>query len=214
MAYKDRIVSISPEGRATIVYNGVRFYTSDRSVIAMANRGNIAGAARRYIGKSSLARELRKINKTVPKPIYQNINKALFEKVFKEKDKKTRVTIDRVSFAKFREKYKKISKEATGYMLENVKDKITDRIQLDTVPEELMNEIDQTIEDEVEKAYSEKGGSVTDNVITKINDRIKEKVKDYAVNADLDEEQKIRLLRLAETPEAEINNEVKNLKRY
>ena len=214
MAYKDRVVSISPEGRATIVYNGVRFYTSDRSVIAMANRGNIAGAARRYIGKSSLARELRKINKTVPKPIYQNINKALFEKVFKEKDKKTKVTIDRVSFAKFREKYKKISKEATGYMLENVKDKITDRIRLDTVPEELMNEIDQTIEEEVEKAYSEKGGSVTDNVITKINDRIKEKVKDYAVNADLDEEQKIRLLRLAETPEAEINNEVKNLKRY
>ena len=55
---------------------------------------------------------------------------------------------------------------------------------------------------------------MTDNVITKINDRIKEKVKDYAVNADLDEEQKIRLLMLAETPEAEINNEVKNLKRY
>lgn len=214
MAYKDRIVSITPEGRATIVYNGVRFYTSDKSVIAMARRGNIFGAARRYIGKSSLARELRKINKTVPKPIYQNINKALFEKVFKEKNKKTRVTIDRVGFAKFREKYKKISKEATGYMLDNVKDKITDRIQLDTVPEELMNDIDQTIEEEVEKAYAEKGGSVTDNVITKINDRIKEKVKDYAVNADLDEEQKIRLLRLAETPEAEINNEVKNLKRY
>lgn len=214
MAYKDRIVSITPEGRATIVYNGVRFYTSDKSVIAMAQRGNISGAARRYIGKSSLARELRKINKTVPKPIYQNINKALFEKVFKEKNKKTRVTIDRVSFAKFREKYKKISKEATGYMLENVKDKITATVRLDAVPEELMNDIDQTIEEEVEKAYAEKGGSVTDNVITKINDRIKEKVKDYAINADLDEEQKIRLLRLAETPEAEINNEVKNLKRY
>lgn len=214
MAYKNRIVSITPEGRATIVYNGVRFYTSDKSVIAMANRGNIAGAARRYIGKSSLARELRKINKTVPKPIYQNINKALFEKVFKEKNKKTRVTIDHIGFTKFKEKYKKISEEATGYMLENVKDKITDQINLDAVPEELMNEIDQTIEEEVEKAYSEKGGSVTDNVVTKINDRVKEKVKDYAVNADLDEEQKIRLLRLAETPEAEINNEVKNLKRY
>jgi len=214
MAYKDRIVSITPEGRATIVYNGVRFYTSDKSVIAMAQRGNISGAARRYIGKSSLARELRKINKTVPKPIYQNINKALFEKVFNEKNKKTRVTIDRIGFAQFREKYKKISKEATGYMLENVKDKISATIRLDTIPEELMNEIDQTIEEEVEKAYSEKGGSVTDNVITKINDRVKDKIRDYAVNADLDEENKIRLLRLAETPEAEINNEVRNLKRY
>lgn len=214
MAYKDRIVSITPEGRATIVYNGVRFYTSDKSVIAMARRGNISGAARRYIGKSSLARELRKINKTVPKPIYTNINKALFEKVFKEKDKKIRVTIDRAGFAEFRKKYEKVSKEATKYMLENVRDKIEKTIKLDQVPEELMNDIDQTIEEEVEKAYSEKGGSVTNDVISKINDRIKEKVKDYAINADLDEESKIRLLKLAETPQAEINNEVKDLQRY
>lgn len=214
MAYKDRIVSVTPEGRATIVYNGVRFYTNDKSVIAMARRGNFSGAAKRYIGKSSLARSLRQINKAAAKPIYQNVSEALFKKVFKEKNKKFRVSLTKNSFAKFRKQYKIVTETANKFMLDNIKEKVLGSAELDKVPEGLMNEMDQIIEEEVEIAYK-KGGSVTDNVINKINYRVKDHINDYiAQNPDLDEDTLRRLGKLAELPESELNNRLKKLEKY
>lgn len=214
MAYKDRIVSISPEGRATIVYNGVRFYTSDKSVIAMARRGNFSGAAKRYIGKSSLARSLRQINKAAAKPIYQNVSEALFKKVFKEKNKKFRVNLTKTSFAKFRKQYKSVTETANRFMLDNVKEKVLGSAELDQLPEELRNEVDQITEEEVEIAYK-KGGYVTDNVIDKIKNRVQDHLKDYiAQNPDLDEDTLQRLGKLAELPQNEINERLKKLTKY
>lgn len=216
MAYKDRIVSISPEGRATIVYNGVRFYTNDKSVIAMARRGNFSGAAKRYIGKSSLARSLRQINKQAAKPIYQNVSEALFKKVFKEKNKKFRVNLTKASFAKFRKQYKSVTETANRFMLDNVKEKVLGSAELDQLPEELRNEVDQIIEEETEKAYKEKGeGAITDPIVEKINYRVKEHITDYvAQNPDLDEDTLQRLGRLAELPESELYSRLRKLDRY
>lgn len=213
MAYRNRIVSTAPDGKTTISYNGVKFTTADKSVIKMAQKGNIEGAARRYIGKSSLARSIRQTNKQYANPIYQNVNQALFNKVFKEKDRKKKVRLTEKGFAEYRKKYKKLSAEANKYMMENVKDKVEAIDKIDKLPGELKKEIDEMISEEVEKAYSE-GGGVSNSVVDKINNRVKDKTEDYILShPELDQDMIKQLNEIAELPNAELNR-ISKLQEY
>ena len=213
MAYRNRIVSTAPDGKTTISYNGVKFTTSDKSVIKMAQKGNIEGAARRYIGKSSLARSLRQTNKQYPNPIYKNVNQALFNKVFKEKDRNKKVRLTEKGFAEYRKKYKKLSAEANKYMMENVKDKVEASDKMDKLPGELKKEIDEMINEEVEKAYAE-GGGVSNSVVDKINNRVKDKTEDYILShPELDQDMIKQLNEIVELPNAELNR-ISRLQEY
>ena len=182
MAIKEGIIGITETGKTIIAYNGVRFYTTDKSVIAMAARGgkSIASAAKRYIGKSSTARALRKANKEATKPIYENVAESLFKKVFKQKDKK-RLYLDKRSLADFRSKYKKTLEETAKYIDEAITDKVGISDHIDKLPESLKSEVDSIITEEVEKAYSEKG-IVENTDISRISGRIRDLVSDYKLN--------------------------------
>lgn len=178
MAYQNGIVGVNPDSGKTIIsYNGVRFYTTDKSVIAMAARGNVAGAAKRYIGKNSTARALRKANREAIKPIYKNVAESLYNKVFKQKDK-YKLELDKGSLAKFRSEYKKTLEETAKYIDEAVKDNIGISDHIDKLPEDLKAEVDSMIVEEVEKAYSEKG-QVENTDISRISARIRDLVTAY-----------------------------------
>lgn len=213
MAYRNRIVNTTADGKVTISYNGVKFTTADKSVIKMAEKGNIEGAARRYIGKSSLARSIRKTNKEYPNPIYKNVNQALFNKVFKEKDRKKKVRLTEKGFAEYRKKYKKLSAEANKYMMKNVNDKIEAAEQIEELPGDLKKEIDDMINEEVEKSYAE-GSGVTNGVVDKINKRVKDKTEDYILDhPELDQGMIRKLNQIAELPQTELNR-VSGLEEY
>lgn len=178
------IVGINPNGKTIIEYNGVRFYTKDASVIKMASSGNVAGAARRWAGKTSTAKQLRAANKAAAKPIYKNPTKSLYDKIFKagKKDRIGATASERKAFAK---KYKETTKEISNYIDNAVLDKMDMTDGLDRLPNDLQEKIKQTVRTEVEKAYAAKG-EVSDSDIKNIYDRVTIVTNDYLIaNPDL-----------------------------
>lgn len=180
MPYVDGIIGITAAGKTIISHNGVQFETTDKSVIAMAQRGNTAGAAKRYIGKSSTARALRQANKKAQKPIYSNVAEALYKKVFKQKDK-YQLKTDKKSLQDFRDLYRKTIKETEQYINEAVQDNVGIADYVDRIPGDLKAEVDNIITEEIEKAYSQKG-QVENTDISRISVRIRDTITDYREN--------------------------------
>lgn len=191
MAKREGIIGLSDTGKTIIAHNGVRFYTTDKSVIAMAQRGNVAGAAKRYIGKSSTARALRKANREANKPIYENVAESLYKKVFKQKDK-NRLNLDKRSLAEFRKKYRETIKETERYIEEAIKDNVGIADNMDRLPAPIRTKVDQIIQEEVEKAYSEKG-QVENTDLSRISNRISDVIEEYMAEEDLTDIDKDKL---------------------
>lgn len=173
------IIGVNPNGKTVIEYNGVRFYTKDASVIKMASSGNVVGAARRWAGKTSTAKQLRAANKAATKPIYKNPTKSLYEKIFKagKKDRIGATAQERLAFSK---KYKETSTEITKYIDNAVLDKLDMADGLDRLPNDLQEQIKSVVRQEVEKAYAAKG-EVDDSDIENIYDRVTRTMEDYII---------------------------------
>lgn len=207
---KDGIVSYNPEnGRAAISFNGRRFYTADKSVIAMAVRGNVEGAALRWTGKTSASRALRRINEAATKSLYDQVSKDLFRKIFLV-DKKDAIGTSAAELREFVKKYKETQTKVDKY----VNDAITDNLPFsevqDRLPADLRNRVNNIIRYESEKAYEEKG-EVNDSDLENINDRIIAEFNDYIIeNPDIDQYTRDLIQQYGETP----INEAAELERY
>ena len=176
----DGIIGVNPSGKTVIEYNGVRFYTKDASVIKMASSGNVAGAARRWAGKTSTAKQMRQANKASTKPIYKNPTKSLYEKIFKgrKEDRIGATKQERLAFAK---KYKETTEEVARYVEDAVLDKMDMLDGLDRIPADLRSQIKNMVRTEVEKAYAEKG-EVDDSDIERISAEATIIMDDYLIN--------------------------------
>ena len=183
MARREGIIAVTAQGKTVISHNGIQFETADKSVIAMAARGNVAGAAKRYIGKSSTARALRKANREAKKPIYNEVAESLYKKVFKQKDK-NKLDLSKSSLAEFRKKYRETIKETERYIEEAVKDNVGIADNMDRLPAAIKTKVDSIIQEEVEKAYSEKG-QVENADISRISNRILDVIEEYMAEEDL-----------------------------
>lgn len=206
------IVGYNPEtGKTAISYNGVRFYTKDKSVIAMAERGNVAGAAKRYAGKSSTARALRQANKEATKPIYKNVQESVFKKAFKGKKELNLGAGGKKSRQEFIKQYQKTAKATGDYIRDAVAENIAGlQDVIDKLPNELKNIVNNIIQEEVEKAYAAKG-EVDDSDIESINDRITMELNDWLMlNPDASIEFKDAIADFTGTPISEIEG----LERY
>ena len=183
MAKREGIIAVTAQGKTVISHMGVQFETADKSVIAMAARGNVAGAAKRFIGKSSTARALRKANKQATKPIYENVAESLYKKVFKQKDK-NKLDLSKSSLAEFRKKYRETIKETERYIEEAIRDNVGIADNIDRLPAPIRTKVDQIIQEEVEKAYSEKG-QVENTDLSRISNRITDVIEEYMAEEDL-----------------------------
>lgn len=183
MASREGIIAVTAQGKTVISHMGVQFETADKSVIAMAARGNVAGAAKRFIGKSSTARALRKANKQATKPIYENVAESLYKKVFKQKDK-NKLDLSKSSLAEFRKKYRETIKETERYIEEAIRDNVGIADNIDRLPAPIRTKVDQIIQEEVEKAYSEKG-QVENTDLSRISNRITDVIEEYMAEEDL-----------------------------
>ena len=187
------IIGINPAtGKATIEYNGVRFYTADKSVIKMAQKGNVEGAALRWAGKTSTARAIRQANKAAAKPIYKEPSKALFKKMFKQ-GKKERLGTSAKERLEFAKEYKKTSKDIQKYIDQAVLDNTPAGKYIDRLPGDLQDRINKIISREVEKAYAAKG-EVDDSDLENIYDEVTIEMSDYIIETkstfkDLDPEE-------------------------
>lgn len=177
------IIGISPEGRTIITYAGKTFYTADQSVIAMAAKGNVEGAARRWLGKTSAARELRKINKQSAKSLVKNVGELLFKRTFKEG--KNKIGTSAQERAQFVSEYRLISKQVTGYIENAVADKVDLTDKLDRLPNDLQQRIKSIISTEVEKAYAAKG-TIEDSDIELIHGQVISVMDDYLIETGAD----------------------------
>ena len=191
MAYNDRIIGIDAAGKTIISHNGITFATKDKSVIAMAERGSYAAAAKRYVGKSSTARALRKANREATKPIYKNVASSLYNKIFKQKDK-GQLKTDKQSLADFRKLYRKTIQETEKYIDQAVKDTVGIADNIDKLPGDLKTRVDDIISEETEKAYHEKG-QVENADISRISNRITDMIEDYMLTEDISPEDQKRL---------------------
>ena len=183
MARREGIIAVTAQGKTVISHMGVQFETADKSVIAMAQRGNVAGAAKRFIGKSSTARALRKANREANKPIYNEVAESLYKKVFKQKDK-NKLDLSKSSLAEFRKKYRETIKQTEKYIEEAVKDNVGIADNMDRLPAAIRTKVDSIIQEEVEKAYSEKG-QVENTDISRISNRISDVIEEYMAEEDL-----------------------------
>lgn len=183
MARREGIIAVTAQGKTVISHMGVQFETADKSVIAMAQRGNVAGAAKRFIGKSSTARALRKANREANKSIYNEVAKSLYKKVFKQKDK-NKLDLSKSSLAEFRKKYRETIKQTEKYIEEAVKDNVGIADNMDRLPATIKTKVDSIIQEEVEKAYSEKG-QVENTDISRISNRISDVIEEYMAEEDL-----------------------------
>lgn len=174
------IVGYNPEtGRTAIEYNGVRFYTKDASVIRMAERGNVAGAALRWSGKTSTARALRRANEQATKPIYKDVSRQLFNKMFKE-GKKDRIGTSAKERLQFAKKYKETTREVNKYINDAVVDNMPLSAYIDRLPNDLQQRLKNTINEEIEKAYAAKG-EVNDSDLEQIYDRVTSEINDWLI---------------------------------
>lgn len=183
------IIGYNPEtGKTAIAYNGVRFYTKDKSVIKLAEKGDFEQAARRWAGKTSTARAIRNANKGATKPIYENPQRALFKKMFTS-DKKERVGTSATERLKFAKEYRQTTMDINKYIDAAVTDKMPISEAMDRLPADLRQRIQNRISEEVEKAYAAKGG-VDDQDIENIYDKVTMEMDDYLIEnaADLDPE--------------------------
>lgn len=183
MARREGIIAVTAQGKTVISHMGVQFETADKSVIAMAQRGNVAGAAKRFLGKSSTARALRKANREANKPIYNEVAESLYKKVFKQKDK-NKLDLSKSSLAEFRKKYRETIKQTEKYIEEAVKDNVGIADNMDRLPATIKTKVDSIIQEEVEKAYSEKG-QVENTDISRISNRISDVIEEYMAEEDL-----------------------------
>lgn len=183
MARREGIIAVTAQGKTVINHNGIQFETADKSVIAMAARGNVAGAAKRYIGKSSTASALRKANREANKPIYNEVAESLYKKVFKQKDK-NKLDLSKSSLAEFRKKYRETIKETEKYIEEAVKDNVGIADNMDRLPASIKTKVDSIIQEEVEKAYSEKG-QIENTDISRISNRISDVIEEYMAEEDI-----------------------------
>lgn len=207
---KDGILNYNPEsGLTTISYNGRRFYTKDKSVIAMAYRGNVAGAALRWTGKTSASRALRRTNEAATKPLYDKVSKDLFRKIFLV-DKKEAVGTSAAELREFVKKYKETQSEVDKYVEEAITDNLPFSEIQDRLPADLRSRINNVIRYEAEKAYAEKG-EIDESDLENINDRIINEFNDYIIeNPDMDTGTRDLIAQYAETP----INEAAELERY
>lgn len=174
------IVGYNPEsGRTAIEYNGVRFYTKDASVIKMAERGNVAGAALRWSGKTSTARALRRANEQATKPIYKDVSRQLFNKMFKE-GKKNRIGTSAKERLAFARKYKETTKEVNKYINDAIVENMPLSGYIDRLPNDLQQRLKNTINEEIEKAYAAKG-EVDDSDLEQIYDRVTSEINDWLI---------------------------------
>jgi len=174
------IVGFNPDtGRTAIEYNGVRFYTKDASVIRMAERGNVAGAALRWSGKTSTARALRRANEQATKPIYKDVSRQLFNKMFKE-GKKDRIGTSAKERLQFARKYKETTKEVNKYINDAIVENMPLSGYIDRLPNELQQRLKNTINEEIEKAYAAKG-EVDDSDLEQIYDRVTSEINDWLI---------------------------------
>ena len=174
------IVGFNPDtGRTAIEYNGVRFYTKDASVIKMAERGNVAGAALRWSGKTSTARALRRANEQATKPIYKDVSRQLFNKMFKE-GKKDRIGTSAKERLQFARKYKETTKEVNKYINDAIVENMSLSGYIDRLPNELQQRLKNTINEEIEKAYAAKG-EVDDSDLEQIYDRVTSEIDDWFI---------------------------------
>lgn len=178
------IIGFTESGKAAISYEGRTFYTADKSVIAMAARGNVSGAAKRWAGKTSTARALRQANRAAAKPLYKNVGESLYKKMFKE-PKKDRLGTSAAERRQFVEKYRETTKEVGRYIDKAVADKIDIADKLDRLPKDLQERIKKTITEEVEKSYAAKG-AVDDSDIENIYDRVTIEMNDYLIETGSD----------------------------
>jgi hypothetical protein len=199
MSRKNGIISFE-NNVARISFNNRIFETKDKSVIAMAQRGNVAGAAKRWIGKSSAARTMRAVNKSAIKPVYPNVAESLFKKVFKEKGK-SRVKIE--NLGKFAQEYKNVTSANVEEIFEKIKNKAFEDANFDRLPGDLKSKIESIIKEEVEKAYSEKG-FVDNSDIERINNRVAEYAEEYVRYGDLSEDEIINIMKVMEMPIEEV----------
>lgn len=183
MARREGIIAVTAQGKTVISHMGVQFETADKSVIAMAARGNVAGAAKRFIGKSSTARALRKANREANKPIYNEVAESLYKKVFKQKDK-NKLDLSKSSLAEFRKKYRETIKQTEKYIEEAVKDNVGIADNMDRLPAPIKTKVDSIIQEEVEKAYSEKG-QVENTDLSRISNRISDVIEEYMYSEDI-----------------------------
>lgn len=183
MARREGIIAVTAQGKTVISHMGVQFETADKSVIAMAQRGNVAGAAKRFIGKSSTARALRKANREANKPIYNEVAESLYKKIFKQKDK-NKLDLSKSSLAEFRKKYRETIKQTEKYIEEAVKDNVGIADNMDRLPATIKTKVDSIIQEEVEKAYSEKG-QVENTDISRISNRISDVIEEYMYSEDI-----------------------------
>lgn len=204
------IIGYNPEtGRTAIEYNGVRFYTKDVSVIKMAQRGNVEGAALRWAGKTSTARALRRANEQAVKPLYPNVSKALFNKMFKQ-GKRERLGTSAPERLQFARKYKETTKEVNKYISDAVIDDMSLNTYMDRLPNDLQQRLRTVINEEIEKAYAAKG-AVDDSDIEDIYDRVTMEIDDYLLEnaADLDPDLITRIM-----DDIGAGREVSGLERY
>jgi len=204
------IVGFNPEtGRTAIEYNGVRFYTKDASVIRMAERGNVAGAALRWAGKTSTARALRRANEGATKPIYKNVSKSLFNKIFRE-GKRERLGTGKKERLQFARKYKETTQEVNKYIEDAVIDNMPLSDFMDRLPNGLQQRVKTLINEEIEKAYAA-GKDVDDGEIKRIYSRVKDEVNDYLLeNPDNLEDKDLKEIEDL----IKVDTEVKELKKY
>lgn len=191
MARREGIVALTAQGKTVISHMGVQFETTDKSVIAMAQRGNVAGAAKRFIGKSSTARALRKANKEATKPIYNEVAQSLYNKVFKQKDK-NKLDLSKQSLSEFRKKYRKTIRDTERYIQEAIQDRVGISDNIDRLPTAIKTKVDSIIQEEVEKAYSEKG-LVENTDLARISNRISDVIEEYMAEEDLTDIDKDKL---------------------
>lgn len=180
---KQGIIGISPEGKTAILYNNRTFYTTDKSVIAMAARGNVEGAAKRWLGKSSAARSIRAINKQATKPIYKDVAGSLLHKTFKEP--KNQIGTSSEERKAFVEQYKQLSEDVGNYIDRAVSNNIGLSDVIDKLPNDLQQKVKGVVREEVEKAYAAKG-EINDHDVENIYDRVVSEMSDYAEYNELD----------------------------
>lgn len=207
---KDGIIDYNPEsGKATISFNGRRFYTADKSVIAMAVRGNVEGAALRWTGKTSASRALRRTNEAATKPLYDQVSKDLFRKIFLV-DKKDAIGTSAAELREFVKKYKETQTKVDKYVEEAIADNLPFSEIQDRLPADLRNRINNIIRYESEKAYAEKG-EINDSDLENINDRIIAEFDDYIIeNPDLETGTRDLIQQYADIP----INEAAELEKY
>lgn len=200
------IVGYNPDsGKTAISYNGVRFYTKDASVIKLAQKGDFEQAARRWAGKTSTARAIRQANKTAAKPIYENPQRALFKKMFTA-EKKERIGTSAKERLEFAREYLQTSSEVDKYVTNAVVKKM-DSISknMDRLPNDLQQRINDKVLEQVEKLYKEKG-EVKDSDIDNIFASVKDELKDYMLENSDDEELNATINEIADMPMSEIMN--------